>query len=41
MGIPQSVESMTDDQVLSTFGTAEDDTRRGFDETTHTRVMAY
>jgi hypothetical protein len=32
---------MTDDQVLATFDTAEDDASRGFDEAAHTRVMAY
>jgi hypothetical protein len=37
----QPVESMTDSEVLATFGTAEDSERRGFDEVTHTRVMAY
>lgn len=41
MSISQSVESMTDEQVLSTFGTSEDGGIRGFDEATHTRVMAY
>src|SRR5262245_4503634 len=41
MSITQSVESMTDDGVLSTFGTAAHDDLRGFDEATHTRVMAY
>jgi hypothetical protein len=41
MGITQSVESMTDEQVLSTFDTAAADGIRGFDEATHTRVMAY
>lgn len=37
----QRVELMTDDQVLTTFGTAEDPERRGFDESTYTRVVAY
>ena len=37
----QPVELMTDDQVLTTFGTAEDPAGRGFDEATHTRVLAY
>jgi hypothetical protein len=37
----QPVESMTDDEVLRTFGTAEEPDRRGFDEATHTRVLAY
>ena len=37
----QPVESMTDDEVLATFGTSEDPQRRGFDEATHTRVIAY
>jgi hypothetical protein len=37
----QPVESMTDDEVLRTFGTAEEPKRRGFDEATHTRVLAY
>jgi hypothetical protein len=35
------VESMTDDEVLATFGTSEEPDRRGFDEATHTRVLAY
>jgi hypothetical protein len=34
------VEAMTDDEVLATFGTSEDPAQRGFDEATHTRVMA-
>ena len=37
----QPVEAMSDEEVLATFGTAEDPDRRGFDEITHTRVMAY
>jgi hypothetical protein len=37
----RSVESMSDYEVLSTFGTAEEPERRGFDEATHTRVLAY
>lgn len=36
----QPVEMMTDDELLETFGTSEDPDRRGFDEITHTRVMA-
>lgn len=36
----QPVESMTDDEVLATFDTSEDPDRRGFDEATHTRVVA-
>jgi hypothetical protein len=35
------VESMSDDEVLVTFGTAAEPDQRGFDETTHTRVIAY
>ena len=35
------VERMTDEQVLVTFGTAEDPAGRGFDEATYTRVLAY
>jgi hypothetical protein len=41
MGTQQPVESMIDSEVLATFDTAEDPARRGFDEVTHTRVMAY
>jgi hypothetical protein len=37
----QAVESMSDQQVLATFGTAADAAHRGFDEATRTRVMAY
>jgi hypothetical protein len=37
----QPVESMTDDEVLATFGTSEEPGRRGFDEATQTRVLAY
>ncbi|MGH2601401.1 MAG: hypothetical protein ACRDJ9_18695, partial [Dehalococcoidia bacterium] len=37
----QPVELMTDDEVLATFGTAEEPQSRGFDEATHTRVVAY
>src|SRR5215210_7054596 len=40
MEILQPVESMTDDEVLATFGTSEDPEQRGFDEVTHTRVIA-
>lgn len=36
----QPVELMTDDEVLARFGTSEDPERRGFDEATHTRVLA-
>jgi hypothetical protein len=36
----QPVESMTDDEVLATFGTSEDPEHQGFDEITHTRVIA-
>ena len=38
--LPQ-VESMSNDQVLATFGTAEEPERRGFDEATYTKVLAY
>jgi len=34
------VESMTDEEVLATFGTSEDPESRGFDQVTHTRVIA-
>jgi hypothetical protein len=37
----QPVETMTDEQVLATFGTSENPERRGFDEATQTRVLAY
>jgi hypothetical protein len=37
----QPVEAMADEAVLDTFGTAAEPHRRGFDEATHTRVMAY
>jgi hypothetical protein len=37
----QPVESMADAEVLATFGTSEDPERRGFDEASHTRVLAY
>ena len=37
----QQVEFMTDDEVLTTFGTAEEPARRGFDQATHSRVLAY
>ncbi len=35
-----SVQSMSDATVLATFGTTADTETRGFDEATHTRVMA-
>lgn len=41
MDTMQQVESMTDEQVLETFGTAEEPERRGFDEGTYARVLAY
>lgn len=37
----QPVESMTNEEVLATFGTSEDPARRGFDEATQTRVFAH
>jgi hypothetical protein len=37
----QQVELMTDEQILAKFGTSEDPSTRGFDEATHTRVLAY
>jgi len=40
MEILQPVESMTDEEVLAMFGTSEDPQHRGFDEVTHTRVVA-
>src|SRR5215207_3936121 len=40
MEILRPVETMTDDEVLATFGTSEDPEQRGFDEVTHTRVIA-
>ena len=36
----QLVETMSDDQVLATFGTAEDPIGRGFDDATHTSVIS-
>ena len=41
MDTMQPVERMTDEQVLATFGTAEDPAARGFDAATYTRVLAY
>ena len=41
MDTPLQVERMTDEQVLASFGTAEDAANRGFDEATYTRVLAY
>ena len=38
--LPQ-VERMTDEEVLTTFGTAEDPAGRGFDDATYGRVLAY
>lgn len=35
-----SVQNMSDTTVLTTFGTTADAETRGFDEATHTRVMA-
>ena len=40
MEILQPVESMTDEEVLATFGTSDDPEHRGFDEVIHTRVVA-
>jgi hypothetical protein len=37
----QPVELMSDNEVLATFGTAAAPDQRGFDEPTHTRVIAY
>ena len=37
----RSVEQLTDDEVLATFGTAEDPQARGFDEETQLRVLAH
>jgi hypothetical protein len=37
----QQVELMTDEQILSKFGTSEDPATRGFDEATYARVLAY
>lgn len=37
----QAVARMTDDEVLSAFGTAEDADGRGFDDATYARVLAY
>ena len=37
----QSVQRMTDEQLLATFGTAEDPVGRGFDDATQARVLAY
>jgi hypothetical protein len=36
----RSVQGMNDDTVLATFGTGADAETRGFDEATHTRVVA-
>lgn len=36
----RSVEGMSDAEVLATFATGADAASRGFDEATHTRVMA-
>jgi hypothetical protein len=36
-----SVQRMTDEQLLATFGTAEDPVDRGFDDATQARVLAY
>jgi hypothetical protein len=40
MGTRPSVEAMTDAQTLAAFGTGTETATRGFDEATHTRVMA-
>jgi hypothetical protein len=37
----EPVEQMTDERVLSAFGTAEEPARRGFDEATYARVLAH
>jgi hypothetical protein len=39
--IQQPVERMADDEVLAAFDTAEDPARRGFDQATYGRVLAY
>ena len=41
MDTQQQVERMSDEQVLATFGTAEEPARRGFDDATYARVLAY
>jgi hypothetical protein len=40
MSTRRSVESMSDAQTLTAFGTGPDAATRGFDSATHTRVMA-
>jgi hypothetical protein len=39
--VPNSVELMSDERVLATFDTSEDPAARGFDDETHTRVVAW
>jgi hypothetical protein len=41
MDTRQQVQRMPDERVLAAFGTAEDPGRRGFDDATHARVLAY
>lgn len=41
MDARRSVESMTDEDVLATFGTSEDPGTRGFDDAGYARVLAY
>lgn len=41
MDTRQSVEQLSDEQVLTTFGTTEDPATRGFDEETYARVLAH
>ena len=36
-----SVQRMTDEQILTIFGTAEDPAHRGFDDETQARILAY
>ncbi len=36
-----SVQRMTDEDILTTFGTAEDPAHRGFDDETQARILAY
>ncbi len=41
MELDRSVEELSDDEVLTTFGTARDPENWGFDEETQARVLAH
>ena len=41
MELERSVEELSDDEVLATFGTARDPENWGFDEETQARVLAH